>query len=159
MPRGRPGVNVGGALAGAPSVMAEGDSAAATRQVLRESHGGLPRMGSMSQSASWAYTSHATHWPLSGRDDLTGALVFGAPVVFDCDYKAEALRMTDSRGQEFTTRQVIYTERAVIKAGDRVLIGEHTDASPLTVAALEVRSVTRYADTFDGVADDYMVGA
>ena len=85
--------------------------------------------------------------------------MFGAPVVFACDYKAEALRMTDSRGQEFTTQQVIYTERASIKPGDRVLIGESTVASPLTAGALEVRSVTRYADTFDGVADDYMVGA
>jgi hypothetical protein len=113
----------------------------------------------MSDLSSWSYTSKATHWPLSGRDDLTGAVVYGAPVVFDCDYKAEALRMTDSRGQEFTTRQVIYTERAVIKAGDRVLIGSSWEVNPLNAGALEVRSVTRYADTFDGVADDYMVGA
>ncbi len=113
----------------------------------------------MSDLSSWSYTSKATHWPQSGRDDLTGAVVYGAPVVFDCDYKAEALRMTDSRGQEFTTRQVIYTERAAIKPGDRVLIGTSAVSSPLAAGALEVRSVTRYADTFNNVADDWMVAA
>lgn len=94
-----------------------------------------------------------------GRDDATGALTFGAPVVFACDYKAEALRLTDSKGQEFTTRQVIYTERSVIKPGDRVLIGSSAITSPLTAGALEVRSVTRYADTFENAADDWMVAA
>ncbi len=109
----------------------------------------------MSSAARWAYTSTATHWPLIGRDDWSGVLSFGAPVVFACDYKAESKRMTDSKGHEFTSAQVIYTERQV-SPGDRVLIGEHS-GNPLDAGAWEVRAVTRFADTFQQKADDYMV--
>lgn len=111
----------------------------------------------MSAAASWSYTSTATHWPQSGRDDWTGARTWGAPVVFACDYSAESVRMTDVKGVEFTTRQIIHTERASIQQGDMVLIGASTNASPIAAGAFEVRAVTRYADTFDGLADDFKV--
>lgn len=111
----------------------------------------------MSAAANWSYTSRATHWPKLSRDDWTGAVVYGAPVAFACDYSAEAKRLTDEDGVEFTTRQVLHTERATVQRGDMVLIGTSTVASPITAGAFEVRSVTRYADTFDQVADDYMV--
>lgn len=111
---------------------------------------------SMSAAAAWSYTSQATHWPLAGLDDWTGAKTYGPPVVFACDYKAESARMTDAKGVEFTTRQIIYTERASIAQGDMVAIGEHS-GDPLTAGALEVRAVTRYADTFDQLADDFKV--
>lgn len=111
----------------------------------------------MSSAASWSYTAKATLWPLLGRDDWTGAITFGPPTVFDCDYQAESVRMTDDKGVEFTTRQFIFTEKDDIKQGDRVLIGEHVDPSPITAGAFEVRSVTRWADTFDRVADDFRV--
>lgn len=65
--------------------------------------------------------------------------------------------MTDATGQEFVSRQVLYTERATIQPGDMVLIGAHAGADPVIAGAAEVRSVTRYADTFDLVADDYMI--
>lgn len=110
----------------------------------------------MSAAAAWSYTSTATHWPLTGRDDWSGAKTYGAPVVFACDYSAESVRMTDAAGIEFTTRQIIHTERATIRQGDMVLIGEHT-GTPTAAGAFEVRAVTRYADTFDGVADDWKV--
>lgn len=111
----------------------------------------------MSSAARWSYTSKATHWSLTGRDDWTGALTFGPPVAFDCDYKAESIRMTDAKGQEFTTRQILYTEKADIAQGDRVLIGEHAEVGPLSAGAFEVRAVTRYADTFEQLADDFQV--
>jgi len=111
----------------------------------------------MSQAAAWSYTHKATHWPMTGRDDWTGVVTFGPPVTFDCDYKAESVRMTDTKGVEFTSRQIIYTEKADIVQGDRVLIGEFTEASPLSAGAFEVRAVTRFADTFDGLADDFQV--
>lgn len=110
----------------------------------------------MSAAASWSYTSQATHWPLTGVDDWTGAKTYGAPVVFACDYSAESVRMTDANGVEFTSRQIIHTERASITQGDMVLIGEHS-GDPLTAGAFEVRAVTRFADTFDGLADDFKV--
>lgn len=110
----------------------------------------------MSAAASWSYTSKATHWPLTGFDDWTGSKTYGAPVVFACDYSAESVRMTDAQGVEFTSRQIVYTERDSFKQGDMVLIGEWT-GDPLTAKAFEVRAITRDADTFDQLADDYKV--
>lgn len=110
----------------------------------------------MSASSSWSHTSTATHWQLTGFDDWTGAKTFGPPVTFACDYSAKSVRMTDSKGIEFTSRQIIYTERAIIVQGDMVLIGIHT-SDPITAKAFEVRAVTRDADTFDQLADDYTV--
>ncbi len=111
----------------------------------------------MSAAARWSHTSKATYWPLTGRDDWTGQATYGAPVVIDCDYSAESVRMTDAKGVEFTTRQIIHTEESAIKQGDMILIGESALASPLAAGAFEVRAVTRYADTFDQQADDYKV--
>jgi len=108
----------------------------------------------MSSLSAWANTSKATHWPKTGFDDWTGAATYGAPVVFACDYSAESKRMTDANGIEFTSRQIVYTERATIVPGDMLLIGEHT-GDPITAKAFEVRSVMRNADTFEQVADDY----
>lgn len=82
----------------------------------------------MSASASWSYTAKATHWPLLGRDDWSGQNTYGPPVVFYCDYKAEAVRSADAGGTspqtgvELALRQVLYTEYAAVKQGDYVLI-------------------------------------
>lgn len=111
----------------------------------------------MSSAASWSYTSRATLWPLLSRSDWDHSPTFGAPVTFACDYSAEAIRMTDDRGQEFTTRQVLHTERADIKRGDMVLIGVSAVSTPQAAGAFEVRAVTRYADTFEQKADDFKV--
>lgn len=110
----------------------------------------------MSALSRWSLTSTATHWAMTGFDDWTGSKNFGPPVTFACDYSAESKRMTDTKGVEFTTRQIIYTERASIVQGDMVLIGAHT-GDPITAKAFEVRAVTRDADTFDKLADDYTV--
>lgn len=111
----------------------------------------------MSASASWSYTAKATLWALTGRDDWAGTLTFGAPVIFDCDYSAKSERMTDAKGVEFTTRQVIYTEKADAKQGDMVLIGEHAGADPIAAGAQEVRLVVRDSDVFDRAADDFQL--
>jgi hypothetical protein len=110
----------------------------------------------LSAAASWSYTSKATHWPLTSFDDWTAAKTYGAPVVFACDYSAESVRMTDSQGVEFTSRQILHTERASIAQGDMVLIGEHA-GDPVAAKAFEVRFVGRFADTFDQLADDFKV--
>lgn len=111
----------------------------------------------MSAAASWSYTSRATVWALLGRDDWTGLITYGAPVVIACDYSAESIRMTDAKGVEFTTRQVIHTEHDGCKQGDMVLIGVSALADPVAAGAFEVRAVTRFADTFDQVRDDFKV--
>lgn len=111
----------------------------------------------MSFAARWSYTSTATLWPYLGRDDWTGQISYGAPQTFACDYSAESMRMTDAKGVEFTTRQILFTELATAKQGDMVLIGESAEASPIAAGALEVRAVTRYADTFENAVDDFKI--
>ena len=120
-------------------------------------------MARMSAAAAWANTATATLWPLLGRDDWSGALSFGPPVPFACDYSAKAERATDGlvlqggESVEFVARLMLYTERADIKRGDRVLIGTSTLADPIAAGAHEVRAVQRYGDTFDRRVDDYTV--
>ena len=111
----------------------------------------------MSAAAAWSYTATATLWVLLGRDDWTGAVTYGPPQAVLCDYSAKAERRTDPAGVEVTTRLIIYTERPDIKRGDRILIGSSALLDPLAAGAPEVRSVQRYADTFDRVADDFEV--
>lgn len=111
----------------------------------------------MSSLARWSFTSTATHWPCTGRDSWSGVATFGDPVTFLCDYKAESKQVTDSKGVEFTSSQILYTEHSGIKPGDRVLIGSHSGLTPLEAGAWEVRAVKRYADTFDGMTEDVEV--
>lgn len=111
----------------------------------------------MSAAANWSYSAKATLWPWLGRDDWTGVETFGPPEIFACDYSSESKRMTDAKGVEFTTRQIIYTERADVKQGDRVLIGMVATVDPIAAGAFEVRAVTRDADTFNRTADDFTI--
>lgn len=116
----------------------------------------------MSAAARWANTSTATHWSRTGRDDWTGVQTWAAPVAFACDYKVvdeKSMQLISAGGGvEVSSRIQLYTERDTIAQGDMVLIGDHTaTASPVTAGAWEVRAVTRYADTFENLADDFMV--
>lgn len=112
----------------------------------------------MSAAASWANTATATHWARQARDGWTGGETFAAPVAFACDYKSEARKLVDASGAEFVSRHILYTERATIQRGDYVLIGSSTATDPTVVSgAEEVKAVTRFNDTFDRKADDYMV--
>lgn len=114
----------------------------------------------MSAAANWSYTAKATLWALQSRDGLTGAEVFAAPVQFLCDYSSSVRsgRSADP-GDERIGGMQLFTERAGIKRGDRILIGASTVASPLGLDTLEVRDVLRYGDTFDRTADDFKVVA
>lgn len=74
-----------------------------------------------------------------------------------CDYASTAKTARDAKGDEFTTELLLYTERAGIKHGDRIMLGASTATDPIAAGAKEVRNVLRNADTFDRVADDYEV--
>ena len=124
----------------------------------------IPRLSwwcDVSAAAAWSYTSTATHWARLSRDDWTGVQAWAAPVTFACDYKdvneQNKQLVSFGSGIEIALRQQLYTERSTIKQGDMVLIGSHTAADPVATGAFEVRAVTRFADTFDNAADDYMV--
>lgn len=111
----------------------------------------------MSAAARWSYTAKATVWAKTGFDDWTGVETYAAPVLIDCDYSAESKVMTDADGEEFTTRQIIFTEADFVKRGDMILIGESAEANPVTAGAFVVRAVSRFADTFDRVSDDFKI--
>lgn len=84
-------------------------------------------------------------------------MTFGAPVVIDCDYSAKAERVTRSNGVEFVAKMTIYTERATIQPGDRIMLGASSATDPIAAGADEVQAVDRFADTFARQADDYAV--
>lgn len=111
----------------------------------------------MSSAAAWANTAVATHWPLISAPEWDGASQFGPPMPFACDYKGANKLATNSSGREFVSRLQIYTERADIKEGDRVIIGWTTEPDPAKAGAFEVKAVTRYGDTFERLTDDYVV--
>lgn len=113
----------------------------------------------MSSAARFSYTAKATIWPLLGRDDQTGKQTFGPPQVFDCDYSADSVRMTDAKGIEFTTRQLLFTEFDSAKQGDRVLLGQVATVDPIAAGALDVRAVMQWSDTFDRIADDFRIAS
>lgn len=96
-------------------------------------------------------------WRITGHDDWTGQSTYDSPVIFACDYKSDAVKMTDAMGIEFTTRQIFYTERSDIKYGDMLLVGESIVPDPVIAGAYQVKSITRYADTFDNLAEDFVV--
>ena len=111
----------------------------------------------MSAVANWSYTAKATYWPLIGLDDWSRVRTYGPPVVIDCDYSAEAKQLRDAKGDEFTSRQLVYTEHSAIRTGDMLVIGASDAVDPVAAGAFEVRLITRDADTFERVADDYQV--
>lgn len=113
----------------------------------------------MSSAARWSYTATATLWPALAADGWSGAQQYGAPVPIACDYASKSMTRRDARGREIVVSQVIYTERADVKQGDRVLIGASTATDPIAAGAREVLDVARNADTFDRLADDFEVYA
>lgn len=91
------------------------------------------------------------------RDGWSHAPAFGAPVPVLCDYASTARTARDAKGDEFVTDLLLYTERADIKHGDRIMLGASTAADPIAAGAKEVRNVLRNADTFDRLRDDFEV--
>ena len=112
----------------------------------------------MSSAAKWSLTATATLWANTGRAAWGGGPSWAVPVTLPCDYAADARKARDARGDEYSTREVIYTERADIKPGDRILIGASAVTDPIAAGAREVRSVMRYGDVFERKADDFLVG-
>lgn len=98
--------------------------------------------------ASWSYLQTATLWRLASRDEWGGQTAYAAPVLFLCDYSAEGRRLVTARGDEFTSRLLIFTSLATIQQGDMILIGNSSAADPHAAGAQEVRAVDRWADTF-----------
>lgn len=110
----------------------------------------------MSSASSWSYVHDATHWPLLARD-AGGREQFGPPAPFKCDYILKAQAARAPSGEEYVAKARIFTERATIAIGDRVLIGRSSAPDPIAAGADEVKGVTRYPDTFDRLRDDFEI--
>lgn len=111
----------------------------------------------MSDAANWSYRFDITIWPNIGTVDWSGVASWGAPVVFKGDYSAESKKMVSAGGNDFVSKQTIYTEYALAKEGDMLLIGNSAEVDPLIAQAQEVRLVLRYADTLDAGLEDFML--
>lgn len=113
----------------------------------------------MSSVANWSYTARATIWPFIRLDDRWGKAVYGPPVSFDCDYGSKRKRRHERpvMGDALVINMYVWTEYADAKVGDRLVIGEFTDAEPVE-ASNTVAYVDRDADTFERLADDYEIG-
>lgn len=109
----------------------------------------------ISSASAWSYTAKITIWHKLGIDDWTGAVTFAAPVVFMGDYSAQSERMVSAAGNDFVSKQTVFTEYALAKEGDFVLIGESADLNPYNVGAQEVLLVLNFGDTLDRKAPDY----
>lgn len=106
-------------------------------------------------AASWSYLQTATLWRLVATDTWGGQTTYERAGLFLCDYAEEERRMVSARGDEFTSRLLVYTSLPGIKQGDMVLIGASALADPFAAGALEVRAIATWADTFtaDGPPD------
>jgi hypothetical protein len=71
------------------------------------------------------------------------------------DYSAQSERMVSSAGNDFVSKQTIYTEYSLAKEGDFVLIGESADVNPYNAMAQEVLLVLNYGDTLERLKPDY----
>ncbi|EPA9111037.1 MAG: hypothetical protein E7G96_02675 [Serratia liquefaciens] len=109
----------------------------------------------MSATANWSYTAKATIWPFLTMDDY-GKPSYGPPVVIDCDYGSKTRRTGDSLGREITVKLYVWTEYAIAKMGDRLMIGESASPVP-TDKSDEVIDVGRDADTFERLIDDFEI--
>ncbi|WP_038910938.1 hypothetical protein [Dickeya dadantii] len=112
----------------------------------------------MSSAANWSYTAKATVWrKLAGNDEYGDPMGYAAPEVIMCDYQGGLSKKLASLGAEIVVKNTVWTEYALADAGDYLLIGESTEADPVSAGADEVRQVIRYADTFERLADDFAI--
>lgn len=110
----------------------------------------------MSSVANWSYTADATIWRKTGQNAY-GDPVFAEPVVIKCDYQGGLAKQLGNLGGERIVRNTVWSEYAEAKTGDYLLIGISFEADPRTAGADEVMSVTRYADTFERLAEDFAI--
>ncbi|HCC6819947.1 TPA: hypothetical protein N2993_005423 [Klebsiella pneumoniae] len=111
----------------------------------------------MSSAASWSYTAKATIWRNLGVDEYGDSLGFSPPEVILCDYEGGVSKRIGGIGAEIVAKNTIWTEYAIAKNGDYILIGESASSDPYSVDADEVRQVIRFADTFERIADDFAI--
>ena len=116
----------------------------------------------MSSLSRWSYTAKATIWRVADEDEF-GTKIFHPPDVIACEYgldtKIAGLRSlgVSGIGSEFSHSNTFWTEYDKANEGDFILIGESSELDPIEAGASEIKHITRYADTFERLADDYVL--
>ena len=109
----------------------------------------------MSSVARWTYTAKATIWRVASENEF-GTKTFHPPEVISCDYGLDsALAESAGVGMGFIAKNTFWTEYDKASEGDFILIGESSELDPIKACANEIKHITRYADTFERLADDY----
>lgn len=112
----------------------------------------------MSSAASWSYTAKLTIWPKIGNTSgWDGGPQFGVPVLVMGDYKFSAKSMQGPDGTTFVSTYMVYTEFATAKRGDRVAIGDKTAQMEPSSDSAEIKMVSRFGDTLERKADDFVL--
>ena len=57
----------------------------------------------------------------------------------------------------FIAKNTFWTEYDKASQGDYILIGKSSELDPIKAGASEIKHITRYADTFERLADDYVL--
>jgi len=111
----------------------------------------------LSSLASWSYTAKATIWRNLGKSEIGDPIGYSSPEIIAVDYEGGLSKKLTSLGAEIVVKNTVWSEYALAKAGDYLLIGESTEADPVAAGADEIMQVVRFADTFERAADDYAI--
>jgi hypothetical protein len=112
----------------------------------------------MSSAANWSYTAVATLWKKDGDPDKYGKQSWLPPIPIMCDYGGDITAKLGDIGVELAVKNTFWTEFSDAEKGDFIFIGESAEPEPTQViGADEVMHVIRYADTFERLADDFVI--
>lgn len=111
----------------------------------------------MSSLARWSYTAQATVWRSLGINEYGDSLGWSEPEIIACDYQGGLSKRVGAIGGEKVVKNTIWTEYALAKTGDYILIGVSTEVDPITAGADEIMQSIQYADTFERTADDWAI--
>jgi hypothetical protein len=111
----------------------------------------------LSSLANWSYTAQATIWKPLGNNEYGDSLGWSEPLVIACDYQGGLSKRLGAIGGEKVVKNTIWTEYALAKTGDYILIGASTELDPIAAGADEIMQSIQYADTFERTADDWAI--
>ncbi|MFY9993631.1 MAG: hypothetical protein WAK61_01385 [Leclercia sp.] len=114
----------------------------------------------MSSAGQWSYNKPCTLWRkgLGGKDECGDPIsAYEPPETIMCDYIGGLSAKLWALGKEVVVKNTFFTAYALADEGDYILIGSSTNPDPLSAGADEVRHVTRWNDTLDGMEDDWAI--
>lgn len=102
----------------------------------------------MSETSRWVYTNVAIVKPFSHIEDWSGEVKYDEPYEIACTWTAEATQQRDSKGAEFVSKNIIFTEDPRPKYLDMIQLGGVGEFQ-------EIRAVTDWDMSFFGETPDF----